>query len=239
MLGWWKRKKRPRQSTSITPRVRNSARSRVDLGSLAPPLADYLASGVSIQLAMFSKISELSGQASKPSDAGDLAFAAGVSLDRFRSLRNLLEDYVDDVPSALAGPRRRLMKHLENIESSVWLENLGTAYVVGGFTRDFWHRLANGFQPEITRELQQIFEDSGENELLAKVVRNSLSEDPSDRARLSLWSRRLVGDTILICRDGLSSQGLESADAEVRLEPVLTDVLGLHTGRLEQINIAA
>lgn len=239
MLRWWNKKKRARKPASITSRGREAARSRVELGSLAPPLADYLAYGVSIQFAMFSKISKLASEAPGSKNADDLAFAAGVVLDRYRSLRELLEDYVDDVPSTLAEPRKRLLSHLVALDASVWLENLGTAYVVGGFTRDFCHRLAEGFQPDITKVLQQIFSDAGESEKIFKVLENSLSQDPGSLARLSLWSRRLVGDTILICREGLSSQGLESSDAEVRLEPVLTDVLGLHTSRLRRLGIAA
>jgi hypothetical protein len=44
---------------------------------------------------------------------------------------------------------------------------------------------------------------------------------------------------MLICRDGLAEASMAQADAEVRLEPVLTDVVALHTKRLDRLGLTA
>ena len=239
MPWWWKKKKADKPSLSITPRDEEGIASKVDLGALAPPLADYLATACSLQHALAAKLSTLSGGAWGYDDADDLGLASGRAMDRYRRLRETLEDYVEDVPAALAGPRDRLATHLDRVESARWYEGVGTAYVVTGFTRDFWHRLAEGFAPEVTTHLQGILADTGDEDLMAGVLERFLAVDSRYSSRLSLWCRRLVGDTMLICRDGLSEASMAQADAEVRLEPVLTDVVALHTKRLDRLGLTA
>jgi len=239
MPWWWKKKKADTPSLSITPRYEESIASKVDLGALAPPLADYLATACSLQHALASKLSTLSGGAWGSEDADDLGLASGRAMDRYRRLREVLKDYVEDVPAALAGPRDRLATHLDRMESARWYEGVGTAYVVTGFTRDFWHRLAEGFAPEVTSLLHDILADTGDEDLMAGVLERFLAVDTRYSSRLSLWCRRLVGDTMLICRDGLAEASMAQADAEVRLEPVLTDVVALHTKRLDRLGLTA
>jgi hypothetical protein len=239
MPWWWKKKKANKPSLSITPRYEESIASKVDLGALAPPLADYLATACSLQHALASKLSTLSGGAWGSEDADDLGLASGRAMDRYRRLREVLKDYVEDVPAALAGPRDRLATHLDRMESARWYEGVGTAYVVTGFTRDFWHRLAEGFAPEVTSLLHDILADTGDEDLMAGVLERFLAVDARYASRLSLWCRRLVGDTMLICRDGLAEASMAQADAEVRLEPVLTDVVALHTKRLDRLGLTA
>jgi hypothetical protein len=239
MPWWWKKKKANKPSLSITPRYEESIASKVDLGALAPPLADYLATACSLQHALASKLSTLSGGAWGSEDADDLGLASGRAMDRYRRLREVLKDYVEDVPAALAGPRDRLATHLDRMESARWYEGVGTAYVVTGFTRDFWHRLAEGFAPEVTSLLHDILADTGDEDLMAGVLERFLAVDTRYSSRLSLWCRRLVGDTMLICRDGLAEASMAQADAEVRLEPVLTDVVALHTKRLDRLGLTA
>jgi hypothetical protein len=157
-------------------------------------------------------------------------------MDRYRRLREVLEDYVEDVPSALAGPRERLATHLDRLESARWYEGVGTAYVVTGFTRDFWHRLAEGFAPEVTTLLHDILADTGDEDLMAGVLERFLAVDARYSSRLSLWCRRLVGDTMLICKDAIA---VTAEDADVRLEPVFTDVVAHHTRRLDRVGLTA
>jgi len=240
MPWWWKKKnKANRPSLSVTPRGEGSVASKVDLGTLAPPLADYLASACVLHQALASKLSTLSGGAWGSQDAEDLGLASGHAMDRYRRFRTLLQDYVEDVAEAVAVPRERLAAHLDRVESTRWYEGVGTAYVVTGFTRDFWHRLAEGFDPRVTEQLQDILADRGDEDLLAGVLERFLAVDEKYSSRLSLWCRRLVGDTMLICRDALAKSAMAEVDAEVRLEPVLTDVVALHTRRLDRLGLTA
>lgn len=239
MPWWWKRKKADRPSLSLTPKGEESLASKVDVGALAPPLADYLARACVLQQALASMLSTLAGDAWSSEDGDQLGLASGHAMDRYRRLRTMLEDYDPDVATALAEPRERLATHLNRLESSRWYEGVGTAYVVTGFTRDFLHRLAEGFDPEVTATLQDILQDRGDEDQMAKVLERFLAVDERYSSRLSLWCRRLVGDTMLICRDALSQAAMATGDAEVRLEPVLTDVVALHTARLDRLGLTA
>jgi len=87
--------------------------------------------------------------------------------------------------------------------------------------------------------VHDILADDGDEDLMAQVLERFLAVDTRYSSRLSLWCRRLVGDTMLICRDGLSDASMAPADAEVRLEPVLTDVVALHTQRLDRLGLTA
>jgi len=240
MPWWWKKKKKTdRPALSLTSRGEESVSSKVDLGTLAPPLAGYLESACVLQQALASKLSTLAGGAWGSQDAEDLGLASGNAMDRYRRFRTLLQDYVEDVALTVAGPRERLAAHLDRVESVRWYEGVGTAYVVTGFTRDFWHRLAEGFDPRVTEDLQDILADCGDEDLLAGVLERFLAVDEKYSSRLSLWCRRLVGDTMLICRDALAETAMAEVDAEVRLEPVLTDVVALHTRRLDRLGLTA
>ncbi len=221
------------------PRGEESVSSKVDLGTLAPPLADYLSSACVLHQALASKLSTLAGGAwgfTGCRRSGFGVWSRDGSLPAF-----------SDAPAGLCrgcrrrggGSRERLAAHLDRVESARWYEGVGTAYVVTGFTRDFWHRLAEGFDPRVTGELQDILADRGDEDLLAGVLERFLAVDEKYSSRLSLWCRRLVGDTMLICRDALAESAMAEVDAEVRLEPVLTDVVALHTRRLDRLGLTA
>jgi hypothetical protein len=116
---------------------------------------------------------------------------------------------------------------------------VGLVYVVTGFTRDFWHRLAEGLPKTVTPVMQEILADRGDEDLLCSVLESVLSVDQRYTSRLSLWARRLVGDTMLICRSALSAKATGSAKTDITLEPVFTDVLALHTRRLDRLGLTA
>ena len=97
MPWWWKKKKADKSSLSITPLYEERIASKVDLGALAPPLADYLATACSLQHALASKLSTLSGGAWGSEDADDLGLAVR-TLDRLgigRSSGHLRNDIAE------------------------------------------------------------------------------------------------------------------------------------------------
>jgi hypothetical protein len=239
-VAWWERKKKLGKTTpSISPRQIAAVTSRVDVGSLAPPLADYVASAAALQLTLAGELAAASLDAWSAQDADDLIVASGVAMDRYRAFRAILADYVEDVSDALAPPRDKISRHFERFQSSRWYEDVATVYVVTGFTRDFWHLLASGLPDAMAARLQDILVDRGDEALMAGVLERLLQVDTRYSSRLSLWCRRLVGDAMLIARDALAESVTSSADAEVRLEPVFTDVVAHHTRRLDRLGLTA
>lgn len=223
----------------VSPRGSTSVSSKVDVGALAPPVADYVASACVLQLALASELAAVSKEAWSAKDADALMVASGIAMDRYRAFRELLADYEPDVPHALAPPRETLQGHLDRLVTPRWYEAVGSVYVIAGFTRDFWHRLAEGLPQNIVPTIHEILADRGDEDLLFSVLEGVLATDQRYTSRLSLWARRLVGDTMLMCRSALSQKASGSAETDITLEPVFTEVLALHTRRLDRLGLTA
>lgn len=232
---WWK-KKRTSPAFRVSPRREGSSSSKVDVGSLAPPAADLLAGACALQLTFASELAAVAQEAWAVEDADALMVASGMAMDRYRALRHLLGDYEPDVVSALAAPRQKLSGHLERFATTRWYERVGTVYVVTGMCRDFWHRLAEGLPEDVRTNIQDVLADQGDEDMIAGVLQRLLLVDQRYVSRLSLWARRLVGDTMLICKDAIAAS---AEDADVRLEPVFTDVVAHHTRRLDRVGLTA
>jgi hypothetical protein len=232
---WWK-KKRTSPAFRVSPRREGSLSSKVDAGSLAPPAADLLAGACALQLNFASELAAVAQEAWAVEDADALMVASGMAMDRYRALRHLLGDYESDVVSALAAPRQKLSGHLERFATTRWYERVGTVYVVTGMCRDFWHLLAQGLPEDVRNQIQDVLADQGDEDMIAGVLQRLLLVDQRYVSRLSLWARRLVGDTMLICKDAIA---VTAEDADVRLEPVFTDVVAHHTRRLDRVGLTA
>ena len=239
MLWPWQRNKKKTPLFQVSPKGAKTATSKVDLGALAPPVADYLASACVLQLSLASELAGVAKEAWSAKDADALMVASGIVMERYRAFRALLADYEPDIPAALATPRETVQRHLERFSTHRWYESVGTVYVVTGFTRDFWHRLAEGLPDSITPTIQEILADKGDEDLLFQVLHGVLEADHRYVSRLSLWARRLVGDTMLMCRSTLLGGSGGYAETDIKLEPVFTDVLALHTRRLDRLGLTA
>jgi hypothetical protein len=235
---WWK-KKREKPSLRVPPRREGSPTSKVDVSSLAPPAADLLAGACALQLNFASELAAVSQEAWAVEDADALMVASATAMDRYRALRALLGDYESDVVNALAVPRQKLSGHLERFATTRWYERVGTVYVVTGICRDFWNLLAEGLPEAVGTRIQEILADQGDEEIVAGVLARLLLVDKKYVSRLSLWARRLVGDTMLVCKDAIAPSVAQSGDADVRLEPIFTDVVAHHTTRLDRVGLAA
>lgn len=235
---WWK-KKGSSPAFRVSPRREGSLSSKVDVGSLAPPAADLLAGACALQLNFASELAAVSQEAWAAEDADALMVASGMAMDRYRALRHLLGDYDPDVVAALAVPRQKLSGHLERFATTRWYERVGTVYVVTGICRDFWHLLAEGLPGAVRTQIQDVLADQGDEEIMAGVLGRLLLVDQRYVSRLSLWARRLVGDTMLICKDAIAVAAAQADDTDVRLEPVFTDVVAHHTRRLDRVGLTA
>ena len=54
-----------------------------------------------------------------------------------------------------------------------------------------------------------------------------------------MWGRRLVGDTLLVARSALNSDLMLTSEAEERVEPVFTELMGAHAKRMDAMGLNA
>ena len=74
--------------------------------------------------------------------------------------------------------------------------------------------------------------------LIAAVLLGAIEANPRLGARLALWGRRLVGDTMLIARSALALSDNHDSD-EARIEPVFTELIAAHTRRMDVLGLTA
>ena len=77
-----------------------------------------------------------------------------------------------------------------------------------------------------------------DRQALVRLLTDAIDADEQWRDLLSLWGRRLVGDTLLIVRGALRPQTLDAAE-EKKVEPVFTDLLAAHSRRMSAIGLDA
>lgn len=239
MPWFWPKKKGRRPAFRVAARREGGSASKVDAGSLAPPAADLLASACVLQLSFASELAAVSSEAWSAEDADALMIASAQAMDRYRGFRELLGDYDPDVVGALAVPRQKLSGHLDRFVTTRWYERVGTVYVVSGICRDFWHLLAGGLPEPVCGQVRALLADNGDESAIAGVLQRLLLVDQRYVSRLSLWARRLVGDAMLICKGAIAPSAAQSEDADLRLEPVFTDVVAHHTTRLDRVGLTA
>lgn len=235
---WWKKKDSKPRAT-ITPKGSKKASSAVDLGVLAPSAAQYLAHLCVVQSALAGRAGQLSEEAWSSEDADQLMLVAVAAGDRYKTLREVLSDYDRDVHGALATPRETIHRQLDRLESSRWYENVATVYVLQGFCRDFFLYVAQGLPPATQDVVKGIIEGEGDEHILVDVLTRVTESNDRALQRLSLWSRRLVGDIMLICRDVLADADRLADEVSITLDPIFADVLAEHTKRLERLGLQA
>jgi hypothetical protein len=239
MMWPFRKRQKTGRSFSLTPRSQARAPLGADPRTIAPPAADFLARAGVIQVALAADLSSAAKEAWSVEDADALMRASAEAMDRYRSLRELLSDYAKDPVSALGEPREALARHLDRLTSPRWYERVGTVYVLGGFTRDFFIQLAPGLGAGLGERIEAILADRGDEELLVPVIERVLAADERYRSRLSLWARRLVGDVMLVCSDAVSEETKADPELIARLEPLFVEPIAEHTRRLDRLGLTA
>ena len=229
-----------KKTSTPTWRVRSRRASqdsaRIDLAALVPPAADVLAHATASALLVAGEYGRVAREAWSAQDRDDLARAEAAVLARYTQLRAVLAEYVPDPVEAMAEPLATQSEAFQRISADQWFERVGTCYVVGGFLSDFYRIVSSGLPAAARKDITQVINHDEPEQLVAGVLQRITAIDEAHTWRLSLWARRLVGDTMLICRACLRS-GEELG--EELYEPVFTDIVTEHTRRLDQLGLTA
>jgi hypothetical protein len=136
-----------------------------------------------------------------------------------------------------------------------WFESIIKVYLVSGLLDDFYRRLAIGLDPISRAEVEKALSDKKFEQFAKKVLTESMLQDPTLASRLALWGRRLMGDVLLELRAAFDNRKLagiakskklsEAQEREVnlasysKLEPLITELIGAHSLRMDAIGLAA
>lgn len=208
------------------------------MSALVPTAADLLAHASASAVLVAGEYGRVAREAWSAQDRDDLVRAEAAVLARYQGLRDLLGEYTPDPIEAMAGPLAEQGGMIRRLLADRWYERVGTCYVVGGFLSDFYRILASGLPRAAHNEIVSRIDPGHPEELAAGVLARIIAVDEAHGWRLSLWSRRLVGDTMLLARLALARPNSEDPD-DTAYEPVFTDVITEHTRRLDRLGLTA
>jgi hypothetical protein len=236
---WRKGSKRKRvEVPRLRPRSELAAATRVDLADLAPHREQFLGQAAYIQLVIFEGLSDVVGSAPTLEAKEGLTEAAAISLEKHHAL-------VAEIRRTGADPTKYMAPYTTGIDffqrvttSNDWYENLVTSHITSGILDDFFIKLATGLPNDLAKRVAAIYAVDSHEHLVALQIREAIDADPKLAARLALWGRRLVGDTILVARSALAALP-SSANDEARIEPVFTELIAAHTRRMDALGLTA
>ncbi len=238
MVSWFRRARERIEVPRLTPRSDQRATERVDLAELTPTLEEFLALSAYLQLSFFESLGDAVSQAPTTQAKSVVARVAGRTLDKHEKLAaeiaRLGDDPVDVMqPFVEAVERFRLATH-----GAEWHETLLTCYITTGFLDEFFVRLGAGLRGEAGERAVAILKaDSGADELVS-LLQAGIDADAKLASRLAMWGRRLVGDTMLVARSALV-MGADQDSDEARIEPVFTELIAMHTRRMDVLGLTA
>lgn len=222
-------------------RTRRPRRERVagDLAEIAPELRQYLGQFACIQLGFFERLSRIVGEVPGVAAKEAVGHAAARAFGRH-------ERIVEELRRLGFDPEREMMPYLAAVEAFEevtaghdWPEQVIAAHLCSGFLDDFFAALAPGVDADGVKDLPALVAvDPQHDRALESLLRSRLEGDRLLAARLAMWGRRLIGDTLLMARSALRLTG----DAEVddpHTEPLFAGVIAAHTRRMDALGLTA
>lgn len=133
-----------------------------------------------------------------PTLRGKVAVAkmAGNEAEHFQTLERALADRGADVFDAMAPFVRALDAYHASTDPSTWLESMVKFYVGDGIAADFYSEIAGALAPEVADVVRDVLAETRHSEFVIEEVRGAVAQNRSERDRLALWGRRLLGEAI-------------------------------------------
>lgn len=237
MVNWfWKRRPAGRQLT-LRSRGDFGDALRVDFAELAPDIDTFLGQAAYLQLGYFETLTRLIRATPDLIEKDALAQAAGAALLKHQRLQQVIRDRG-------GSPTELMLPFREELDAFRW-KTIGrrpretelSVYLTAGMLDDFYRALASSYG-ETGRRVAEILGADAAREAIAELLRSSIASDDEWRWLLSMWGRRLVGDTLLVARAALRTRKLDAA-SQKQVEPVFTALMGSHARRMDSMGLAS
>ena len=236
MVKWFWQRDKPRRTLALRSRGDEGGAMRVDFAELAPELDRFLGQAAYLQLGYFETLTRLIRATPELDEKQALTRAAGAALSKHRGIVDVIRAQGDD-PTELMLPFRENLDAFRRKTIGVRpRETLLAVYTTAGMLDDFYLALASSYGETGARVADILREDDDTGEIVA-ILRRTIESDSEWRSLLSMWARRLVGETVLVARQGLRTERL--ATDEERVEPVYTELMGAHARRMDAMGLAA
>lgn len=220
----------------MSPRDHVSEAARADFAEFTPNARPFLGQATYIQLELFERLSRALIMAPNIAHKERLANAARDALDKYQALSELVRDRGGE-PVEEMGPFVEAMAiYRASTSGSSYPEMVLALYVTGAMLDDFFDRLAAGLRGGLAQRVRAVLAQTGVEEAAGALAADILAAEPYLADSLALWSRCLVGDTLLVARGALGSA---AASHHEQVEPVFTTLMAGHTRRMDALGLTA
>ncbi|WP_194815154.1 ferritin-like fold-containing protein [Nocardia sp. XZ_19_385] len=133
-----------------------------------------------------------------PTLRGKVAVAkmAASEMRHFETLESALSARGADVFDAMAPFVRALDAYHDSTDPSTWLESMVKFYVGDGIAADFYTEIADSLPDDVANVVRDVLAETSHSEFVVEEVRSAVETSRSERDRLTLWGRRLLGEAI-------------------------------------------
>jgi hypothetical protein len=254
----WLKKIGKRVSAPTLPaRDDRSARNtdEVDLLPYAPAARDYLGQLAYIQLSNFEILTNELKYSPNTFYKHELSEAANKSYGKYRAVAKQIASLGIDVTDATDPFVERIETFHSRIRGTDWYETVIKVYLVGGLLDDFYRRLAVALEPNSRAAIEKALDDKTIEKFAVKILVEAMGDNPALASRLALWGRRIMGDTLLELRAAFDNRKLAGKSPEDRfsedeerqlnleayskLEPLISELIGKHTMRMDVLGLTA
>ncbi len=236
MVNWFWQRKAPRRTLALRSRGDQGDATRVDFAELAPELDRFLGQAAYLQLGYFETLTRLIRATPELSEKEALSRAAGAALTKHQGIVDLIAERGDEPMQLMLPFREQLDAFRRKTIGARPRETLLAVYITAGMLDDFYFALASSYGETGRRVADILRQDDDRHEIVA-IIQETIESDEEWRSLLSMWARRLVGDTLLVARSALRMDRL-AVDAE-RVEPVYTELMGAHARRMDAMGLAS
>lgn len=236
MVNWFWKRKPQRRTLTLRSRGDDGGAQRVDFAELAPELDRFLGQAAYLQLGYFETLSRGIRGTSELARKEALSRAAGAALDKHRGIVQVIAEQGKDPTEVMLPFRESLDAFRRKTIGERQEETLLAVYLTAGMLDDFYLALASSYGRTGERVADILRQDDAGGEIVS-IIQETIESDHEWRSLLSMWGRRLVGDTLLVCRDALRPDRLVADDE--RIEPVYTELMGAHARRMDAMGLAS
>lgn len=133
-----------------------------------------------------------------PTLQGRVAVAemGAAEMGHFETLRKALAARGVDVFTAMSPFVHAIDDYHSSTDPSTWLESMVKFYVGDGIAADFYAELADALEPEVGAVVHDVLSQTSHSQFVVAEVGSSVAASRSQRDRLTLWGRRLLGEAV-------------------------------------------
>ncbi|MFM8927364.1 MAG: ferritin-like fold-containing protein [Rhodoluna sp.] len=258
MFEWLKRFRRVAKQLTVASRAdeKTSRNTKaINLKPYTPEPKAFLGQLAYIQLANFEILTAVMKYSPNTQFKAELGEAAARSFDKYRQLSKKLVELGADPAEQMNPFRERISIFHSNTTGLDWYEVIMKVYLTSGLLDDFYSRLASGLSDELQQEVERALRDKAFEKFAKRVLSEAVESDSVLASRLALWGRRLMGDVLLELRAAFDNRKLAhvpktrklsveeeqrvNLEAYSKIEPLISELTGVHSARMEALGLAA